>query len=256
MKIATWNVNSIRSRLGRAVAWTERNLPDVLCLQETKCADAEFPLDAFTALGYHAQIFGQRTYNGVAILSREPAEDVVRGLPGEGEDAHRRLIAATIGGVRIVDVYVPNGGTLSSEKFPYKLDWLDRLHGFLATQGPPERPLVLLGDFNIAPEDRDVHDPELWRGQVLFHPLEHERLHRLQSLGLYDLFRKHHADAGLYSWWDYRMLGFPKNLGLRIDLILATEPILARCTSCVIDRNERKGKNPSDHAPVVAEISV
>lgn len=259
MKIATWNVNSIRSRLERVVAWMDRERPDVLCLQETKCTDAEFPRGAFEDLGYHAEHYGQRTYNGVALLSREPLTDVVRGLPGEAEDAHRRLLAGTVpgvGGVRIVNVYVPNGQSVTSEKFPYKLDWLARLADFLAASASPGDPLVLLGDFNIAPEDRDVHDPDLWRGQVLFHPKEHEALARLTSWGLQDVFRKHHEEGGIYSWWDYRMLAFPKNRGLRIDLILATQPLYERSTACAVDRNERKGQSPSDHAPVVAQFDL
>jgi exodeoxyribonuclease-3 len=249
LKVVTWNVNSIRSRLERAVAFLGREQPDVLCLQETKCTDDEFPREPFEELGYRVVLHGQRTYNGVAILSREEASEVVRGLPGDGEDAHKRLLAATVGGMRIVNVYVPNGQSVTSDKFPSKLaDFL----GVLAT---PDAPLLLLGDFNIAPEDRDVHDPELWRGHVLFHPKEHEALHRIEGWGLHDLFRKHHSEGGLYSWWDYRMLGFPKNQGLRIDLILGTAPMLARSAACTIDRNERKGKQPSDHAPVIATFA-
>lgn len=256
MRIATWNVNSIRSRLERVTAWLARERPDVLCLQETKCTDEEFPRAAFEELGYHVEHYGQRTYNGVALLSLEPAAGVVRGLPDEAPDAHRRLIAGTVGGVRVVNVYVPNGQSVTSDKFPYKLDWLARLAAFLAATASPGDPLVLLGDFNIAPEDRDVHDPDLWRGQVLFHPLEHEALARLTSWGLQDVFRKHHEEGGVYSWWDYRMLAFPKNNGLRIDLILATAPLYERAIACAIDRNERKGQSPSDHAPVVAEFDL
>ncbi|MDP9121209.1 MAG: exodeoxyribonuclease III [Acidobacteriota bacterium] len=256
MKIATWNVNSIRQRIDRVAAWTGRERPDVLCLQETKCVDELFPLEPFTSQGYHVELYGQRTYNGVAILSLTPMTEVVRGLPDDPPDADRRLLAATIAGVRVVDIYVPNGQSVESEKFPFKLRWLERLHAFLAATASPRDPLLLLGDFNIAPEDRDVHDPELWRGQVLFHPLEHEALGRLTGWGLHDLFRLHHAEGGFYSWWDYRMLGFPKNRGLRIDLVLGTAPMRDRSTAATIDRNERKGKSPSDHAPVVVEIAA
>lgn len=252
MKIATWNVNSIRSREVRALAWLEAHQPDVLCLQEIKVVDEAFPAETFARLGYHAAVFGQKTYNGVAFLSREPAEEVARGLPAEGPGAQSRLIAATFAGIRVVNVYVPNGQSPESEKFPYKLDWLARLHAMVAAQHHPEDPLLVLGDFNIAPDERDLYDPEAFRGKVHFHPKEHEALGRLTGWGLHDLFRKHHEEAGLYSWWDYRMLGFPKNRGLRIDLLLGTRPLLERCTACDIDRQERKGKKPSDHAPVVA----
>lgn len=252
MKIATWNVNSIRSRQERAVAWLEAHRPDVLCLQEIKVVDEIFPADTFEALGYHCAVFGQKTYNGVALLSREPAADVVRGFPGDGPDAQSRLIAGTFSGVRVVNVYVPNGQSVESEKFPYKLGWLERLHETVVEAHAPEDPLLILGDFNIAPDERDLYDPEAFRGQVHFHPREHEALGRLTAWGLHDLFREHHEEAGLYSWWDYRQLGFPKNRGLRIDLVLGTQPMLERCTACDIDRQERKGKKPSDHAPVVA----
>lgn len=256
MRIATWNVNSIRSRVERVAAWTERVLPDVLCFQETKTTDDLFPRGPFEDLGYHVELYGQKTYNGVAILSKEPMKDVVRGLPDDDEEAHRRLIAATIGGIRVVNVYVPNGQSPESEKFAYKMEWLSRLRDFLATSVGPRKKLVLLGDFNIAPEERDVRYIDLWRGHVHFHPKEHEALTRITSLGLHDLLRKHHEEGGLYSWWDYRQLAFQKNNGLRIDLILGTKPMLQRCTACEIFRDERKGESPSDHVPVVAEIDL
>jgi exodeoxyribonuclease-3 len=245
MKIATWNVNSIRARLARVVAWTERELPDVLCMQEIKVPDEEFPLAPFTDLGY----------NGVAILSRLPIEDVERGLPGEGPDDHRRLIAATVGGIRVIDVYVPNGQSPESEKFAYKMEWLARLRDYLEATIRKTKPLLLLGDFNIAPEERDVRYIDLWRGHIHFHPKEHQALGRITALGLHDLFRQHHEEGGFYSWWDYRALAFQKNNGLRIDLMLANEPLRKRCTSCVMHRDERKGETPSDHIPVVAEFS-
>jgi exodeoxyribonuclease-3 len=254
MKIATWNVNSIRQRIDRVVAWTEREQPDVLCMQEIKTEDPGFPREAFEALGYHAETYGQRTYNGVAILAKQPIEDVVRGFPGEEPDAARRLIAATIDGVRVVSVYVPNGQSVGSEKFAYKLAWMETLAKFLKSSASPADPLILLGDFNVAPEDRDVHFPDAWRGGVLFHPEEQKRLRNIEKWGLFDLFRKHHEEGGFYSWWDYRQLAFPKNDGLRIDLILGTKPVLERSKSCTIDHNERKGKSPSDHAPVISEL--
>jgi exodeoxyribonuclease-3 len=255
VKITTWNVNSIRQRLERVLAWIGRHAPDVLCLQETKVTDEDFPREAFVAAGYRVETFGQKTYNGVALLAKAPLLDVARGIEGDLPDAQRRCIAATIEGLRVVNVYVPNGESVDSEKFPFKLDWLARLERSLAAALRPDRPLVVLGDFNIAPEDRDVHDPEAWRGQVLFHPREHAALARLTSLGLSDLYRLHHAEAGRYTWWDYRMLAFPKNLGLRIDLILGTEAAARRATACEIDRDERKGVKPSDHVPVTVELS-
>jgi exodeoxyribonuclease-3 len=254
MLVATWNVNSIRSRLDRVLAWTGRVQPDVLCLQEIKTTDDLFPAAAFADLGYEAAVFGQRTYNGVAILSRKPIRDVVRNLPGDEPDAQRRLLAATIGGIRFVNVYVPNGQSPESEKFVYKMEWLGRLRAFLDETASPDDPLVLLGDFNIAPEERDVHDLKLWRGKIHFHPKEHAALAEVVEWGLHDLFRKHHEEGGFYSWWDYRMLAFPRNNGLRIDLVLGTAPILERCTGAEIDRDERKGDQPSDHVPVVVAI--
>ncbi len=255
MKIVTWNVNSIRSRLDRALAWIENHEPDVLCLQETKVEDEGFPREAFEAAGYHVETYGQKTYNGVALLSREAPQDVVRGLPHDGPESQRRVIAATFDGVRVINVYVPNGQSPESDKFTYKLGWLLNLHDAIDRAHAPGDPILLLGDFNIAPDDRDVHDPEAWRGKVHFHPREHEALARLTGWGFHDLFRKHHEEGGLYSWWDYRRLGFPKNKGLRIDLAFGTASVLQRCTACEIDRNERKGEKPSDHAPVVTTLA-
>jgi exodeoxyribonuclease-3 len=252
MRIATWNVNSVRSRLERVAAWTERERPDVLCFQEIKTTDDLFPTERFAAMGYHVEVFGQKTYNGVALLSLAPISGVTRNLPDDEPGAPSRLIAATVDGVRIVDVYVPNGQSPESEKFVYKMGWLARLRAFLDATAKPGDPLVLLGDFNIAPEERDVRYPELWRGHIHFHPKEHEALARITSWGLHDLLRKHHEEGGLYSWWDYRQLAFQKNNGLRIDLILGTRTMLDRCTGVEIFRDERKGESPSDHVPVVA----
>lgn len=255
MKIATWNVNSIRSRLERVAAWTARERPDVLCLQEIKTVDEGFPLGPLAEQGYRAEIFGQRTYNGVAILSLRPMTEVARNLPGDEPDAPRRLLAATVDGVRIVNVYVPNGQSPESEKFVYKLAWLARLRAFLDAAAEPGGPLLLLGDFNIAPEERDVRYPDLWRGHIHFHPQEHAALADVMSWGLHDLLRQHHEEGGLYTWWDYRQLAFQKNNGLRIDLILGTRKMLQRCTGVEIFRDERKGESPSDHVPVVAEFA-
>jgi exodeoxyribonuclease-3 len=252
MRIATWNVNSIRSRVERVLAWTERERPDVLCLQEIKTTDDLFPLEPFAELGYRAEVFGQKTYNGVALLSLKPVTRVARNLSGDEPGAPSRLIAGTVGRVRIVNVYVPNGQSPESDKFIYKLDWLKRLRAFLDETADPGDSLVLLGDFNIAPEERDVRYPDLWRGGIHFHPKEHAALARITSWGLHDLLRKHHEEGGLYSWWDYRQLAFQKNNGLRIDLVLGTRKMLDRCTGVEIFRDERKGESPSDHVPVVA----
>ena len=251
MKIVTWNVNSIRSRLDRAVAWLEKRQPDVVLLQETKATDEQFPLEPLEAAGYHVQIHGQKTYNGVALLSKQEPKDVVRGLgDGEEEEEQARLIAGEVDGVKVVGVYVPNGQAVDSPKFPFKLRWLARLQAFLERHYAPDDTLLVLGDFNIAPDERDLYDPEAFRGQVHFHPDEHAALAELQAWGLKDLFREHEEGAGIYTWWDYRMLGFPKNKGLRIDLVLGTASAAERCRGVLVDRQERKGKKPSDHAPV------
>ncbi|MBI3820957.1 MAG: exodeoxyribonuclease III [Planctomycetes bacterium] len=254
MKIATWNVNSIRARQERVIAWLQKANPDVACLQETKVEDAIFPREPFEALGYRCEIFGQKSYNGVAILTKEPATDAERGFPDDGPDAHKRLIAATVGGVRIINIYVPNGESPESEKFKFKQEWLRKLEIWLRERHDPKTPTVLCGDFNIAPADIDVHDPEKWRGKVLFHPLEHEALNAIFKLGLKDAFRDLHSEPGLFSWWDYRGGAFHRGWGLRIDLMLMNDALAKHCKSIDIDREERKGAQPSDHAPVVAEI--
>ncbi len=253
MHLVTWNVNSIRARLDRVVAFVTQRRPDLLALQELKCEAAAFPRAPFEALGYTLAVHGQKTWNGVALLARGALEDVETGLAGE-DPPQARLIAATYRGVRVVNVYVPNGESPESPKFAYKLAWLDRFGRWLAERHAPAAPLLVAGDFNVAPEDRDVHDPDAWRGQVLFHPAEHARLARLAAWGLHDLFRKHHPEPGLYTWWDYRRLAFPRNAGLRIDLVLGTAPVYARCAAARIEREERKGKGPSDHAPVSVEL--
>jgi exodeoxyribonuclease-3 len=251
VKVTTWNVNSIRMRMERLVPFLERRRPDVVLLQETKVADADFPRAPLEALGYHVEAHGQRTYNGVALLSRVPLRDVERGI-GEGPDHERRLLAARVGDLAVASVYVPNGRALDDPAFEGKLLWFDALRDFLRRWSVPGEALVVGGDFNVAPEDRDVHDPDLWRGRVHFHPREHEALARLVSVGVEDLFRRFEPGAGYYTWWDYRQLGFPKNRGLRIDLLLGSPAAAARCRGVKIERAERKGKKPSDHAPVTA----
>lgn len=255
MKVASWNVNSVGARKERLIAWLTRHAPDVLCLQELKCVDDAFPREEITALGYHVETFGQRTYNGVAVLSKQPIMDVKRGF-GDGEDdSEARFLSARVNGLTVMSCYIPNGQTLDSPKYQYKLRWLDRLLAYLNTHHSPSDPLLVCGDFNIAPEDRDCHAPDEWRDSVLFHESVKEKWRALLAFGLVDTYRIHVQDAGKYSWWDYRMLAFPKGKGLRIDHILATRPLAERVTSVAIDRDERKGKLPSDHAPVIAELT-
>jgi exodeoxyribonuclease-3 len=254
MKIATWNVNSIRARMDRLRAWLVANAPDVICLQETKVEDGAFPASDLESLGYHVAMHGQKTYNGVAVLARQPIDVVARGFGDGVEDAQARFLVVRVGQVQVGSLYVPNGQAVGSDKFVYKLAWLQRWRAWLAAHVDVGSPLVLCGDINIAPEDRDVHDPDAWRGQVMCHPDERAALAEIRRFGLVDVFRQLHPEPGQYTWWDYRQLGFPKNRGLRIDHILCTEVMAARCRSAAIDREARKGEAPSDHAPVVAEF--
>ncbi len=257
MKVASWNVNSIRARQSRVLAWLDRQRPDVLCLQETKILDEHFPADAYRELGYETSFFGQKSYNGVALLSRHPMEDIRRGLTGPISD-EARVLAARIQGVRILSVYVPNGESLQSDKYALKLRFLAGLQAQLSEvlASTTREPLLLCGDFNVAPEPRDVPNPAAFENDVLFHVAVRQALQGLLTSGLVDTFRLFHPEPGAYSWWDYRMLAFPKNRGVRIDLILATPDLAARCRAAYIDREERKGKLPSDHAPVVAEFNL
>jgi exodeoxyribonuclease-3 len=254
MKIATWNVNSVRARLPRVTAWIAEHQPELLCIQETKAPDPDFPLADFEALDYTVKYFGQKTYNGVAILARGALEAVARGLPGDGPEAEKRVLAATFDGLRVINVYVPNGQEVGSEKYAYKLAWLDRLRAMLAEALKTGTPLVLCGDFNIAPDDRDVHDPDLWRGRILFSEPEKEKFRELVELGLADALRLRTQEAGQFTWWDYRMNGFKRNLGLRLDHFLVSAPVAARVREVTIDREERAGEKPSDHAPVVLTL--
>jgi exodeoxyribonuclease-3 len=255
MKIATWNVNSLRVRLPQLLDWLAAHSPDVVALQETKVVDESFPLAELQAAGYHAAFSGQKTYNGVAMLAREPPTDVVRDIPGF-DDPQRRVLAATCGGVRVLGLYVPNGQSIESDKYQYKLGWLHALRGWLQGELAAHPRLVALGDFNIAPEDRDVHDPAAWAGQVLVSDPERAALAALTGLGLEDVFRRFEQAAGSFSWWDYRAGGFRRNHGLRIDLVLASQPLAAACTGCVIDRATRALERASDHAPVFATFDI
>lgn len=254
MKIVTWNVNSVKARHERVLSWLGRHRPDVLCLQELKVTDENFPFLAFEEAGYHSVAFCQKAYNGVAILSRQAPENVQRGLDDGDPENDARLVYARIGSLHVVSVYVPNGQTVGSEAYAYKLRWLERLRLHLARRARPEEPWVVCGDFNVAPDDRDVNRVEAWRDTVLCHPEVRGALESLLAWGWIDVFRRHHPEGGVYSWWDYRMLGFPKNNGLRIDLALVTPPVAERCHKAYVDREERKGKSPSDHAPVVIEV--
>ena len=258
MKIATWNVNSLNVRLPRLLDWLPEAQPDVLCLQETKLDDPRFPRDELAAAGYAAAYAGQRTYNGVALLVKDgagTAADVVTALP-DFDDPQKRVIAATIAGIRVVCFYGPNGQSVDSDKYQYKLAWCRAASAFLRAEIARHPQLVVAGDFNIAPEDRDVHDPASWAGQVLCTEPERAVFRDWIALGLVDAFRLFDQPPKTYSWWDYRQLAFPKNRGLRIDHVLVSPPLAARCTRCTIDRNARKGEKPSDHAPVIAEITT
>ena len=255
MKLATWNVNSLAVRLPQLLDWLALHAPDALCLQETKLADDKFPAAAIEAAGYRAHWFGQKTYNGVALLTRTEATDITRNIPGH-DDAQARVIAGTVDGIRLIGAYVPNGQSVESDKFVYKLRWLEALRRWVAAEMERHPNLVLMGDCNIAPEDRDVHDPVAWAGQVLCTPQEREQFQGLISLGLHDSFRLFEQPEKLYSWWDYRMLAFRRNQGLRIDHILVSDALKSRVTACVIDRPTRKNERPSDHAPVVVELAA
>ncbi len=255
ISVATWNVNSLRVRLPQLALWLGANPVDVVALQETKLNDPDFPAAAIEALGYRVAFSGQKTYNGVATLARQPLEDLITELPGYG-DPQRRLLAATVGDLRIINVYVPNGQSVDSDKYRYKLDWLAALEGFLRTELAAHPRLLILGDFNIAPTDADVHDPVAWADSVLVSPPERAALGRLMGLGVTDLFRNFTQPPGSFSWWDYRQAGYRRNLGLRIDLILGSAALAARCRGCRIDREPRAWERPSDHAPCIADFDI
>lgn len=252
VKIVTWNVNSIRTRLERLQSWIASDAPDIVCLQELKCQDSEYPTDEIGALGYHSAIFGQRTYNGVAIISKFPIVDIQRGFPDGWDDAQARLIAGTIGNWRVVSVYVPNGGEMNSDKYQYKLEWLDHFLLYLKTECTPQQPIILCGDYNVAADELDVANLSAWENTSLYNPEVCGRLQHLRDWGLTDMVRKHHPGGRIYTWWDYRQLAFPKNDGLRIDHILASQPLADLSLGARVVRDQRKGVKPSDHAPVEA----
>ncbi len=256
MRIATWNVNSLKVRLPAVLDWLAAHRPDVIGLQELKLTEADFPRDALRAAGYEAVVLGQKTYNGVALLARAPLEDPAAGLPELDWDPAARAVAATVGGIRFLNLYVPNGQEVGTDKYAYKLRWLDDLARHLEAAHSPDRPLVLLGDFNLIPEERDAYDPQEFRFSILFTDEERARLRRLLDWGLADLFRRCDDAPKRYSWWDYRMNAFRRNLGARIDLVLATGPVAERVVAAEIDVEPRRGEKPSDHAPVVVDLDA
>lgn len=254
-KIATWNVNSLRVRLPQVLLWLERFKPDVLALQEIKLTDADFPIEAIEAAGYRAVFAGQRTYNGVAILSREKASHIITDLP-TFDDVQRRVLGVTIGSIRILNLYIPNGESVQSEKYQYKLNWLQNLKLLLKSELEQYPQMIILGDFNIAPDEVDVYNPERWVGQVLFSEPERSAFKDMLDIGFVDCFRKVNPNEVAFSWWDYRMNAFKRNMGLRIDHVLASAGLSLHCVECRIDKAARSADRPSDHAPVVAEFQL
>ncbi len=252
--IATWNVNSIVARLPLVLRYLESSKPDVLCIQELKCVDEKFPFDEIAAAGYSAAAYGQPTYNGVAILSKLPISDVRRGMDGDEEGAHARVIAAAIGDLSLVNVYVPNGQAVGSDKYAFKLSWLERLRNHFDAHYSSSKAVLLCGDFNVAPETKDVHSPERWEGHVLFSEPERAAIEHLREWGFVDAFRMHNEGGGFYSWWDYRAGAFRRNDGLRIDHVWITKPLAERCTAAWIDKETRTWDRPSDHVPVTIEL--
>ena len=253
--IATWNVNSLKVRLPHVLEWLASNQVDVLALQETKIQDPNFPVKEIAAAGYEVVFSGQAAYNGVAILSRLPAQDIIVALPGQ-DDPQRRVLGATIGPIRVLNLYVPNGESITSTKYQYKLGWLANLAALVSVELVNHSHLVILGDFNIAPGDDDVYDPGEWFGQVLFSEPEKAALQSILDLGLVDCFRLHPQAPKSFSWWDYRMNAFQRNRGLRIDHILASKAMAGHCIRCVIDKGPRALERPSDHTPVIAEFNL
>lgn len=253
LKIATWNVNSIKIRLSHLLQWISEQQPDILAIQETKTLNENFPIGEINAAGYQVICSGQKTYNGVAILSKIPAKEVITDIPNL-EDPQRRILAATYSDIRVLNLYVPNGESVDSEKYHYKLNWLEKMKAYAQQQLQEHRYVMMLGDFNIAPEDRDVHNPTVWEGHVLVSVKEREALSALMDIGFHDSFRLFHQETGHYSWWDYRQLAFRRNHGLRIDHVLINDALREKCVACTIDKEPRRWERPSDHVPVMAEF--
>jgi len=254
MIIATWNVNSISVRLPHVLQWLEKYKPNVLCIQETKATDDKFPAQSFGGIGYHCEFFGEKAYNGVAILSDSKPSRVLKGFAGEPASASKRFIEVAIGPLSVLNVYIPNGSEVGSDKFHYKLKWVETLGDHLNQAHKPAEKLVLCGDFNVAPEERDVHDPRLWQNRILFSQPERDALQHIKEWGFTDTFRLHTQDGGHYTWWDYRAGAFRRNLGLRIDHVWVSAPLAGRSQTTWIDKEPRGWERPSDHAPVVAEF--
>jgi exodeoxyribonuclease-3 len=254
LTMATWNINSIRMRMPRLLAWLQRRKPTVVCLQEIKVTTEDFPAESLQALGYHCLVHGQKTYNGVAILSLLPAAEAIHSLPGDAPGAESRFLAATIGGACIINIYAPNGQEPGTDKYAYKLDWYRRLREWLVGLAPEDE-VLLCGDFNVAPEDIDVWDPLRWRGQIMFSDPEKAALRDIAGWGFADALRAMHPEGGIYTWWDYRAGAFHRGWGMRIDHILVSASLMKRCVAVDVDREERKGEKPSDHAPVVATFT-
>jgi exodeoxyribonuclease III len=256
MRVVSWNINSLRKRQERLLLWLAETQPDIVCLQETKCTDEQFPEFALRGAGYYSAFHGQKSYNGVAILSRSALQGIRASLCDEEEDPQARVIAATVGSVRIYSIYAPNGQAVGAPAYDYKLKWYARLEKCLREKESSAQHLAVCGDFNVAPTDEDVYDPDLWRGAIMCSEGERAAFEQLCEAGLMDTLRIYHPESGLFSWWDYRMLAFPKNRGLRIDAILASKALAAQCSAAGIEREMRKGKEPSDHAPVWAEFDL
>ena len=255
MKVTTWNVNGLRARLTHVVDFLRAEQPDVLCLQETKVQDDLFPREPLEDEGYDVEFFGQKSYNGVALLSRHRLDDVVRGLPDDDADAERRVIAATTGGVRVLTLYVPNGQDVGTDKYRFKLDWFRRLRAFLDASYAATDPIVVVGDFNVTLDDRDVHDPDWWRDRILCSAPERQAMRNLLAFGLDDAFRRHHEQGGVYTWWHYTAGAAFKDDGLRIDYVLTSAPVTQRCRDVIVHKDLRLQKSPSDHVPVTALLT-
>jgi len=256
MIIASWNVNSITVRLPHLLDWLAQHKPNVMCIQETKATDEKFPREAIEQAGYHCEFYGEKAYNGVAIISDRAPTRVQKGFPGEPEAASRRFLEVEVGGVHVINVYVPNGSEVGSDKFFYKLRWMEQLQSHLIGNHNNNELLVVCGDFNVAPEERDVYDPVVMADQILFSPDERAALSSVTQWGLVDTFRLHNQESGQFSWWDYRMMAFRRNMGCRIDHILASHSLSKKCSRAWIDKAPRKLEKPSDHAPVVAEFDL
>lgn len=254
-RLATWNVNSLKVRLPHLLDWLSAEKPDAMCLQETKTEDANFPVAELRAAGYEAVFCGQKSYNGVAILARSMPEDVQHGIPHFRDDP-KRLIAATVGGIRVVSIYAPNGQSLESEKYAYKLKWFEALAAWLAEELPRRPRIAVLGDFNVAPEDRDVHNPKRWEGGIHVSPQERAAFRRLLDAGFKDAFRLFEQPEKEFTWWDYRLMAYQRGWGLRIDEILLSPELAPRCVACRIDRAPRERERPSDHTPVLADLEL